>query len=33
MKEFCDMYGLDNLIKGPTCYKKASNPSSIFKIL
>ena len=29
MKEFCDMYGLDNLIKGPTCYKNASNPSSI----
>ena len=29
MKEFCDMYGLDNLIKGPTYYKNASNPSSI----
>ena len=29
MKEFCDMYGLDSLIEGPTCYKNASNPSSI----
>ena len=29
MKEFCGMYGLVNLIKGPTCYKNASNPLSI----
>ena len=29
MKEFCDMYGLVKLIKGSTCYKNASNPSSI----
>ena len=29
MKEFCDMYGLVTLIKGPTCYKNASNPSPI----
>ena len=29
MKDFCDMYDLDNLIKEPTCYKNANNPSSI----
>ena len=29
MEEFCGMYNLENLIKGPTCYKNASNPSSI----
>ena len=29
MKDFCEMYGLENLINGPTCFKNANNPSSI----
>ena len=29
MKTFCETYNLENLIKGPTCYKNADNPSSI----
>ena len=29
MKNFCDLYDLENLIKEPTCYKNADNPSSI----
>ena len=29
MQEFCTMYNLENLIKGPTCYKNVNNPSSI----
>ena len=29
MKEFCEMYNLENLIKGPTCFKSVDNPSSI----
>ena len=29
MKEFCEIYNLENLIKDPTCYKSAVNPSSI----
>ena len=29
MKEFCEMYNLENLIREPTCYKSAANPSSI----
>ena len=29
MQEFCEIYGLENLIKDPTCYKNPSNPSSI----
>ena len=29
MKDFCEMYNLENLIKEPTCYKNPSNPSSI----
>ena len=29
MKEFCEIYNLENLIKHPTCYKSAANPSSI----
>ena len=29
MKDFCEIYNLENLIKSPTCYKSASNPSSI----
>ena len=29
MKEFCETYGLENLIKVPTCYKSTKNPSSI----
>ena len=33
MKDFCEMYNLQNLIKGPTCYKNASNQSSIDVIL
>ena len=33
MKEFCEMYGLENLIKGNTCFKSTENPSSIDLIL
>ena len=29
MREFCDIYNLQNLIKEPTCYKNPLNPSSI----
>ena len=29
LKDFCEMYDLENLIRGPTCFKNASNPSSI----
>ena len=29
MKEFCETYRLENLIKEPTCYKSTENPSSI----
>ena len=29
MKDFCDVYNLENLIKEPTCYKNPNNPSSI----
>ena len=33
MKEFCEMYGLENLIKENTCFKSLENPSSIDLIL
>ena len=33
MKDFCDLYELKNLIKVPTCFKSAENPSSIDVIL
>ena len=29
MNDFCQMYGLDNQINEPTCYKNVNNPSSI----
>ena len=29
MKDFCETYNLENLIKKPTCFKKTINPSSI----
>ena len=29
MKEFCETYNLENLIKEPTCFKNPNNPSSI----
>ena len=29
MKDFCEIYDLENLIKKPTCYKSSKNPSSI----
>ena len=29
MKEFCEIYDFENLIKKPTCYKNPKNPSSI----
>ena len=29
MKDFCEFYDLENLIKKPTCYKNPKNPSSI----
>ena len=33
MLEFCNVYGLKNLIKEPTCYKNALNPTCIDLIL
>ena len=33
MKDFCEMYNLENLIKEPTCFKSTENPSSIDIIL
>ena len=33
LKEFCEVYDLENLIKEPTCFKNANNPSSIDVIL
>ena len=33
MNEFCNVYGLKNLIKEPTCYKNALNPTCIDLIL
>ena len=33
MHEFCNVYGLKNLIKEPTCYKNALNPTCIDLIL
>ena len=33
MKEFCQLYDFENLIKEPTCYKNADNPTSIDVIL
>ena len=29
MRDFCDTYNLENLIKEPTCFKSTENPSSI----
>ena len=29
MRDFCETYSLENLIKEPTCYKNPKNPSSI----
>ena len=29
LKDFCELYNLENLIKDPTCFKNASNPSLI----
>ena len=29
MKDFCETYNLENLIKEPTCFKNTINPSSI----
>ena len=29
MKEFCETYNLQNLIKSPTCYSNLNNPSSL----
>ena len=33
MKDFCDIYNLQNLIKEPTCFKSVQNPRSIDVIL
>ena len=33
MKDFCDLYDLENLIKEPTCFKNTANPSSIDVLL
>ena len=33
MNEFCKTYNLGNLVKGPTCFKNPTNPSSIDLIL
>ena len=29
MKDFCELYDLENLINEPTCFKNPDNPSSI----
>ena len=29
MKDFCDLYDLENLIEEPKCFKNPNNPSSI----
>ena len=33
MKNFCELYNLENWITEPTCYKNPNNPSSIDVIL
>ena len=33
MMEFCDTYNLKNIVKGPTCFKNPTNPSSVDVIL
>ena len=33
MREFCETYSLENLVKEPTCFKSIDNPSSIDIIL
>ena len=33
MRDFCEIYNLENLIKEPTCFKSTENPSSIDVIL
>ena len=33
MSEFCETYNLQNLVKGPTCYKRPSKPTCIDLIL
>ena len=33
MKDFCEIYNLQNLIKEPTCFKSVQNPTSIDLIL
>ena len=33
MKDFCELYDLENLIKESTCFKNANNPSSIDVLL
>ena len=33
MKEFCEVYNLENLIKESTCFKSIPNPTSIDVIL
>ena len=33
MKNFCETYNLENLVKEPTCFKNSENPSSIDIIL
>ena len=33
MKDFCDIYNLQNLINEPTCFKSVHNPTSIDVIL
>ena len=29
MKDFCDIYNLENIVIGPTCFKNPFNPSAI----
>ena len=33
MRDFCDTYNLQNLIKDPTCFKRVENPTTIDLIL
>ena len=33
ISDLCDLYGLKNIVKGPTCFKNRTNPTSIDVIL
>ena len=33
LSNFLDVYGMNNLVKGPTCFKSATNPSTVDLII